>query len=114
MSAGADEALTVATAYQFHFLVADPDSGVCTTGNRFTISAFPVLAYKHLAVFPIHLQHIFATLRALVPGQIVVAECAGGAANLLDQHLCILLDLRHELPVGLPAPGDGLQAQLPT
>ena len=57
-----------------------------------------VLADQHLAVFAIDLQHIFSTFRALGPGQVIMPEFSVPGFNLLNQSLCVMLNLIHKVP----------------
>ena len=113
MAAGTDEALSVALSDQLHLLMADRTAGVGAPGDRFPVSTFPVLAYEKLSVLTVDLKKEFPALRALMPCQVVVAEGAFCVLDLIDQRLCVVLDLGHEPAVGLFPEGDRLQTLLP-
>ena len=113
MAAGADKFLCIALSDQFHLFVADRAAGIGAPGDSLPVSAFSVLADQHLSVFSVDFQHEFPTLGALVPGQIIVAEGAGGTADFLDQGSGVILNLGHELPVGFLPLCDRLETELP-
>ena len=113
MSAGAYKSLGVTLSDKFHFFVAYRTAGIGVPGYCFTISAFPVLAYKHFPVFSVYFQHKFPALGALMAGQIIVAESAVCIPDIPDKFLCIILDLVHKFSFRIFPPGNGLQAQLP-
>lgn len=73
--------LALTLAAKLHFFMAVRAARVCFSGNRFSASAFTVLAHEHRAAFAVYLQHHFATFRTCRSCDVVVSE---GLAAVFD------------------------------
>ena len=80
--------------------MADRAAGVGMAGNGFFVSAFPILTDEQFSVFSVDFQHEFATFRTFGACHIVVAEGTVCRFDLLNESLCVIVDLFHKGFVG--------------
>ena len=97
MSAAAHKNLSVAFAAQFHFLMADRTAGIGSSGNSLPVATVSVLAYQHLAVFPLYKEHPLSAVRAFRICQVVMAELAFSSFDLIQQFLTVAPDFLHKI-----------------
>ena len=113
MAAGAYKDLSVALSPQLHPFMAHGASGVGGPGDRFPVSALPVLADQHLAVLSLYQQQVFSAPGTFFTCHVVMAEFPLSPADLFGQLLRIAADLRHERGPGKLSPGDPGELHFP-
>ena len=98
MTADTDKDRALPFSYQFHAFVAYRAAGVCGPGNRFPISALPVLADQQFCAFTVYSQESFPAAGTDLVCQVLMTENALFLADLMDKFLRVIPDILHKIP----------------
>lgn len=71
-------------------------AGIGGSGDSLSVTAGPVLANQHLAVFSLYRKHPFSADRTFGIGQVIMAKLPFSCFNLPQKFLTVVMDFFHK------------------